>query len=97
MSCKTNATLSAGASVSRITSQREADRIPQERLLLRIDYVLEFRARTRRLLADRLFTSCLASPQGVEANATNHRRQPASKVVHRAGVTSAEAQPCLLH
>jgi hypothetical protein len=55
------------------------------------------RARTRLLLVERLLGARIACAQHVQADARDHRREPAAQVLNRAHVAALHADPRFLH
>jgi hypothetical protein len=72
--------------------QREADRVGQHRLVLRLGPALGVRpVQLQRLLAARA-----PATQHVQAHPADDRGQPAAEVVHAGGPGVLQAQPCFL-
>ena len=77
--------------------QREADRVGEHRLAARDRRPPPGRDRFWQPRVQRLLAPRLARAQHVQADARDHRRQPAAQVVDTARVGAAEPQPRFLH
>ena len=99
MSCSTNATRSAGASVSSTTSKATPTESASSssRSGSGVESAPAPRDQIGHVALGRLLAPGLARAQHVQADARHHRRQPAAEVVDRAAVGSAEPQPGLLN
>ncbi len=96
VSCRTKASRSAGLSASRTISKRQADRVGQERLLLRGRTV---RIRDDRVGHDgleRVLAPSRSGPKPVQAETGHDRGQPGTEVVDLAGVGPARPEPGVL-
>jgi hypothetical protein len=96
MSWSTNATRSAGASVSKHDEHGETDRIGHHRLVLGVDAVAVERDRLGQVRGHGLLASRRARTQHVQAHACDDRRQPSAEVLDVARVGAAETEPGLL-
>ena len=96
MSCSTNASRSAGASVSQHHQQREPDRVGQQRFVLRVGTVGAAHDRVGHVRVQRLLAPRAARAQHVQAHPGDDRRQPTAQVLDAAGVGAAQPQPGLL-
>ena len=96
MSCSTKATRSAGASASSTTSSARptlsASSASRSGSAARCMTGGGLRLAVQRLLAPRL-----ARAQRVEADAGDHRGQPAAEIVDAGGIGAAQPQPGFLH
>ena len=97
MSCSTNASRSAGVSVSSTTSSARPTESASSGLVLGIDGVVAEHDRVGHVRAERVLAPRLARAQHVEAHPRDDRRQPAAEVLDVAGVGAAEPDPRLLH
>ncbi len=77
--------------------QGQADRVGEQRLLLRVGRVLRADHRVGHPHLPRLLAAYPARAQHVQADPADHGGQPAAQVADRAPVDPGQAQPGLLH
>jgi hypothetical protein len=77
--------------------QSQADRVREQRLLLRIVALVDADDRLGEPRADIVLTAGPPGSEHVNADAADHGREPAADVVDIVAVRAAESQPCLLH
>ena len=77
--------------------QRQADIVGKLGLALGIGSRAAWPAAGSRLAVQRLLAPRLARAQGVEADAGDHRGQPAAEIVDAGGIGAAQPQPGFLH
>ena len=77
--------------------QCEPDGISQLDILFRAPLVTALHTRLRFVSVECFLAARVSRAEHVEAHAPDDRRHPPAQIVHRVGVGSTHAQPCLLY